>query len=110
MTPVVVWPLIALVNTHVVGEEGINKETKQLNVTSALLRPRASVSGGASAVPMRFHVEIIACHYWLGQQGQRQEARAVTKSSVVLGADTPNAAVRESVAQLPSASVPLACP
>lgn len=39
--PVVVWPLIARVSTHVVGEKGLNKETEQLNVPSELRRPRA---------------------------------------------------------------------
>lgn len=40
VTPAAVWPLIALANTHMVGEEGINKETKQLHVTSELRRPQ----------------------------------------------------------------------
>lgn len=66
VTSVVVWPLIIPVNTHVVGEEGINKETNQLNVRSELPKPRASVSDGTSAVPVLFNVEIITSITGLG--------------------------------------------
>ena len=68
MTSVVVWPLIIPVNAHVVGEEGINKETKQLNVRSELPKPRASVSDGTSAVPVPFNIEIITSITGLGNK------------------------------------------
>lgn len=68
MTSVVVWPLIIPVNAHVVGEEGINKETKQLNIRSELPKPRASVSDGTSAVPVLFNVDIIPSITGLGNK------------------------------------------